>query len=280
MSWFGLGKRKNKNKNKDNSNGTPWMSTGPQCDGNASGSLAEAMLFPMQYNGPTYDFSAFPDELIFIPYRDLTLPHNPSNLFSSSKKKINHKYGVSALLIHGNPKNNPTHFMILFHGNGVDLGMASAIWRPLIRALPIHLLIVEYPGYGIMDGRCTCKQVIKVAEHTYQYVINSKQKGGLGISTDKLIILGRSIGTGPAAHIAKQKCHTLILVSPFTSIHNLATDLVGPWAKNVLPKDYGNVCDDDEEQLMIPMFQTLEKSVSLPISPRDEEERKKSIINI
>eukprot|EP01083_Nonionella_stella_P221296 790781_1 len=182
----------------------------------------------------------------YLYHIDTTIPrHNPANLFSSSEK-LNHKYGVTALLIHGNPKNNPTHFMILFHGNGVDLGMASAIWRPLIRALPIHLLIVEYPGYGIMDGKCTCKQVIKVAQHIYQFVTSSYSRGGLNISVDKLIILGRSIGTGPASHIAKQKCHTLILVSPFTSIHNLSKDLMGKWTKWMLPKDYKNGMDDND----------------------------------
>jgi len=306
---FGFRKKKNNKKDKNSNNIIP-ASRGPQCDGNASGSLAEAMLFPMQYNGPTYDFNSFPDELLFIPFSDeITIPRfNPSNLFSSNGKKLNHKYGISALLIHGNPKNNPTHFMILFHGNGVDLGMAAAMWRPLIRALPIHLLLVEYPGYGIMDGRCTCKEVIKVAEHTYKYVTTPKQNRGLGISTNKLIILGRSIGTGPASHIAKKKCHTLILVSPFTSIHNLSQDLMGKWTKWVLPKDYQTTMfggDDDDQstdesddshhqQLHIDGIEeeqeipddirkvvssppTLVKSISNPLttlSPTNEEEHK------
>ena len=252
---FRFGKNKNKTSNNKSTTDNGHNNFTSR-DVNASGSLAEAMLFPMQYNGPTYDFSSFPDELLFIPYTNIinddelcnnSLPIDPSNLFSSNGKKLNHKYGVSALLIHGNPRNNPTHFMILFHGNGVDLGMAAAMWRPLIRALPIHLLIVEYPGYGIMDGRCTCKQVIKVAENTYKYVTRSEKHGGLGIPPDKLIILGRSIGTGPASHIAKKPCHTLILVSPFTSIHNLSSDLMGKWTKWILPKDFtNNMMDNDD----------------------------------
>eukprot|EP01084_Bolivina_argentea_P063725 116289_1 len=187
------------------------------------------MLFPMQYNGPTYNIDSFPDELLFIPYKDTTVPqHNPSNLFSSTDK-LNHEYGVAALLIHGFPKNFPTHFIILFHGNGVDLGIASTMWRPLIRALPAHLLIVEYPGYGIMDGKCSCKKVIKVAERVYDFVTSPHSCGGLNVSKDKLLILGRSIGTGPASHIAKHKCAALILVSPFTSILNLSSDLIDKW---------------------------------------------------
>jgi len=253
---FNFGRKKNKEKSKDKGHTkSNTVTDGFHSNGNAASghSLADAIIFPEQYNNPTYSIDSFPDELLFIPYHDDGLPRkNPSNLFSRAKQtKLNHKYGVSALLIHGNPKNNPTHFMILFHGNGVDLGMASAIWRPLIRALPIHLLIVEYPGYGIMDGKCTCKQVIKVAEHTYKYVTSPIDKGGLGINTEKLIILGRSIGTGPASHIAKRPCHTLILVSPFTSIHNLSYDLMGKWAKWILPKDYQN-CSESSSELSSP----------------------------
>ena len=46
------------------------MSTAPRCPegGGASGSVANMVIFPMQYNGPTYDFETFPEELIFIPY--------------------------------------------------------------------------------------------------------------------------------------------------------------------------------------------------------------------
>ena len=191
---------------------------------------------------------SFPDELIFIPFRDtdpeaLQSHHSPRPFFSTDSKskpvpKLRHEHGVTALLIHGNPKNYPlSHFMILFHGNGVDLGMASTIWRPLIRSLPIHLLVVEYPGYGIMDGTCSCQEVLSVAEHVYRYVTTSRDDGGLGIPSERLIILGRSIGTGPASHIATNKCHSLILVSPFTSIHDLSSKLMGKWTTWMLPDD-------------------------------------------
>eukprot|EP01084_Bolivina_argentea_P240875 404518_1 len=237
--WFGFGKKK---KGKRATGGfactiKPWE--------NIFACTTKAIIFPMIYNGPTYKFKSFPDELLFIPYRDAEIHVNPSELFSGSK--LNHKYGVSALLIHGNPKNNPTHFMILFHGNGVDLGMASAIWRPLIRALPIHLLIVEYPGYGIMDGRTTCNEVIRVAECIYQFVTSPYELGGLNVSADKVMILGRSIGAGPASYIAKYKCHSLILVSPFTSINKLSKDLLSKWSKWCLLPSYENKSDDNNE---------------------------------
>eukprot|EP01083_Nonionella_stella_P037056 101042_1 len=273
-SWFSFGRKKNKN-GKDKTNKGNVFTSAAISDGNVSGSITNPLLFPMQYTGCTYTLDAFPDELLFIPYKDPTIPrHNPSNLFSS-RKRLNHKYGATALLIHGNPKNNPTHFMILFHGNGVDLGLASVMWRPLTRSLPIHLLIVEYPGYGIMDGRCSCKEVIKVAEHIYDYVTRSKHTGGLGISPHKLMILGRSIGTGPAAHIAKLKCQSLILVSPFTSIHNLSSELMGKWTKWFLPQDFGTVMDNEEENIYDKLqLQTILQTASDPYQTSMLEEQK------
>ena len=277
LNWLRFGRRdKSKSKKQKRSRsrtdtGSRFTSNHGQSDANASQILANAALFPMQYHGDTYSMESFPDELIFIPFRD-TDPstqqphHSPTHIFSADSKsrsqfksdfksrhkssKLSHVHGVSALLIHGNPKNYPlSHFMILFHGNGVDLGMASTIWRPLIRSLPIHLLVVEYPGYGIMDGTCSCKEVLSVAEHVYRYVTTSRNDGGLGIPSERLIILGRSIGTGPASHIATNKCHSLILVSPFTSIHDLSSKLMGKWSTWMLPSDYGHCRRQRSESL-------------------------------
>lgn len=48
------------------------------------------------------------------------------------------------------------------------------------------------------------------------------------ISPDKIIVLGRSIGTGPATYLASaKKIACLALVSPFTSLRDLIKDKVG-----------------------------------------------------
>lgn len=49
-----------------------------------------------------------------------------------------------------------------------------------------------------------------------------------GIEESDIILLGRSIGTGVAVHVAaNRKPGAVILISPFTSIRNVAKHLVG-----------------------------------------------------
>jgi abhydrolase domain-containing protein 17 len=58
---------------------------------------------------------------------------------------------------------------------------------------------MEYPSYGIYaeEGGCSDGKIKEDAEYMYQYV---KQETGL---EDKdIMIFGRSIGTGPACHLA------------------------------------------------------------------------------
>lgn len=48
----------------------------------------------------------------------------------------------------------------------------------------------------------------------------------LNYAKDKIIIVGRSLGSGPAVHLASvRSCMMLVLISPYKSIRSLATDL-------------------------------------------------------
>lgn len=58
----------------------------------------------------------------------------------------------------------------------------------------------------------------------------------MGFQERNIIVMGRSIGTGVALELIKKKKHELkapsprclVLISPFSSIKNLARELVGP----------------------------------------------------
>ena len=42
--------------------------------------------------------------------------------------------------------------MIYFHGNAEDVGYASDLLDYIRTLLKVHVIAVEYPGYGIYDG--------------------------------------------------------------------------------------------------------------------------------
>ena len=87
--------------------------------------------------------------------------------------------------------------------------------------------MVEYPGYGIAEGRPTESTVRALAMNTYSFVTSS-----LRVPSSQIIVMGHSIGTGPACFLASELVKrgktpkALILQSPYNSLCDLVTDLV------------------------------------------------------
>ena len=107
-----------------------------------------------------------------------------------------------------------------FHGNAEDIGYSQEFLEYLVTSLKINVLAIEYPSYGIYaeEGGCSDKKIKEDAEYMYLYV---KQETGL---EDKdIMIFGRSIGTGPAVHLAaRHQVGLLALMSAYTSIRDIA----------------------------------------------------------
>lgn len=64
------------------------------------------------------------------------------------------------------------------------------------------------------------------AEYVYNYLTKR-----LGYNENRIIVFGRSIGSGPATYLAsKYKPACLTLMSPFTSLKAAVRDYIGSWA--------------------------------------------------
>jgi len=90
---------------------------------------------------------------------------------------------------------------ILLHGNASDIGACKETAQLLGIHLHSHVLSPEYPGYGIYPGEPTEESLNTSFEAVYNWVISPN---GLNWPTSQLIILGRSIGSGPATHVCQQ----------------------------------------------------------------------------
>ena len=92
-------------------------------------------------------------------------------------------------------------------------------------ALRVNMMAVEYPGYGIYEDPegPSEEKIYRDAELVYNFVqcvANLRQKD--------IIVLGRSLGSGPATYIASEyEPGGLILMSPYTSIKGVANNKVG-----------------------------------------------------
>lgn len=116
--------------------------------------------------------------------------------------------------------------IIYFHGNAEDIGLAFDLLYLFGQRMEMHVLAVEYPGYGLYKTQKPNEEFIKQdAEMIYEYLTKC-----VGIREKDIILFGRSMGSGPTSHLASIKNpYALLLMSPYTSIKEAAKSLLG-WA--------------------------------------------------
>jgi uncharacterized protein len=101
------------------------------------------------------------------------------------------------------------------HGNAGDLSSWGEVAKHYTR-LRHDVFIVDYPGYGKSEGR------IHNQEKLYNGLQNIYDTLKRYYAENKIIVLGYSIGTGPAAKIASVNSpRLLILQAPYYSLPDL-----------------------------------------------------------
>ncbi|MGI0490271.1 alpha/beta hydrolase [Alkalinema pantanalense CENA528] len=117
---------------------------------------------------------------------------------------------ISALYL-----NHPTaqYTLLYSHGNGEDLGSIRPHLTKL-NQLGLRIFAYDYRGYGTSQGQPSESATYDDIQTAYNYLTTH-----LKTPPKKIILMGRSIGSGPSVHLATQKpVAGLILESAFTSI--------------------------------------------------------------
>eukprot|EP00747_Dinoflagellata_sp_TGD_P178908 gnl/TRDRNA2_/TRDRNA2_28801_c0_seq1.p1 gnl/TRDRNA2_/TRDRNA2_28801_c0~~gnl/TRDRNA2_/TRDRNA2_28801_c0_seq1.p1 ORF type:complete len:557 (-),score=88.83 gnl/TRDRNA2_/TRDRNA2_28801_c0_seq1:84-1598(-) len=174
--------------------------------------LVSRLLFPAPE--PSYTVDSFPEELIWVP-KSLDPQTSPPEecipcLFLTSPS---------------------ARFLIFYlHSNAEDLGLCHPFCSLLREQFQAHVLAVEYPGYGLCPG----PQADEASVTDNAFVAFRFAREVLNWPLDGILLLGRSIGTGPALSIAiHHEVYGVILVSPFLSVKDICRDVVGPLANLV-----------------------------------------------
>ncbi|CAF0765597.1 unnamed protein product [Rotaria sp. Silwood1] len=173
--------------------------------------LLEKFLFPAP-NPPHYTLTSHREHLFWLPSdsNSAKTPSIPCMLYSLSPEA--------------------QYFIIWCHGNGCDIGSMDMTLTTLSRRLRAHVLIFEYPAYGLLKGITSSPSQASInnhAERAYSFVRDT-----LKWPTDRIIIYGHSIGSGAACHLAStHPVGALILQSAYTSISNLVREKVGLLSK-------------------------------------------------
>ena len=159
------------------------------------------------------------DRLIFVPQRSSY--HDTSDILkltAADGKRISAMYLA----------NPAARYTILFsHGNAEDIGDDL----PFLEQLQAHgfsVFAVEYHGYGTSEGEPTEKTVYMDEDAAYDYLT-----GALHVAPANILVLGRSVGSGPAVDLAARRpVGGLIIRSGFVSAFRVLTRIpIVPWDK-------------------------------------------------
>lgn len=116
------------------------------------------------------------------------------------------------------PQTNAIATLLYSHGNAEDIGDLTEVFNALAQS-GISVLAYDYPGYGLSGGKPSENGCYEAAETCYSFLTIQKK-----ITPENIIILGRSVGSGPACYLAeKYPVRGLILESGFLSAQRVIT---------------------------------------------------------
>lgn len=114
------------------------------------------------------------------------------------------------------PTDHPV--LLFFHGNAGNLSHRAELLIELATRTPAAVFVVGYRGYGRSDGRPSEAGLYKDARAAWRHLTEA-----LGISADRIVIFGKSLGGGVAVDLAiEASAAGLIVESSFTSIPDMA----------------------------------------------------------
>lgn len=109
-------------------------------------------------------------------------------------------------------------FTLLFsHGNAEDLGLIIRYFKDVSHQLHVNVFSYEYTGYGMSTGQPQEAAVYSDIEAAFKYL-----REELRIPWTQIVPYGRSIGTAPSIHLAREyPVRGVILQSPMVSIYRI-----------------------------------------------------------
>jgi uncharacterized protein len=125
----------------------------------------------------------------------------------------------------------PKGLILYFHGNAGNLKDWGQVAENLSDHTHYSVLMVDYPGFGKSEGSITSEeQLHNIAKEIYRSAIE-KMDG-----EDKIIVYGRSIGSGLAVKLASEnRPQALILETPYLNLVSVAKAQY-PWVPLFLMK--------------------------------------------
>ncbi len=137
------------------------------------------------------------------------------------------------------PADGHLDLWLLCGGNG----SLALDWLELLADFPdpaAAFLLLDYPGYGRCQGR-PGPRTIGESINLALVALAARLGRPLSELTANLKLLGHSLGAAAVLlHAGRQPVRQLVLIAPFTSLQDMATQIVGPLRSRTLLDDYDN----------------------------------------
>lgn len=118
-------------------------------------------------------------------------------------------------------------FTILFsHANAEDLSFLFEWLKTLSHRLNVNVFAYDYTGYGGSVGTPSEENCYADIEAAYEYLLEQRN-----IKPEKIIIYGKSVGSGPSVYLAAKVAKSgrnvggLLLHSPFKSVYRVMLNI-------------------------------------------------------
>jgi uncharacterized protein len=106
--------------------------------------------------------------------------------------------------------------LLFFHGNAENVGDCLPL-GPMARRAGYNILLLDYRGYGLSEGRPSEKGIYRDGEAALRYLRSRPD-----VDPDRIVLWGRSIGAAVAVHLAAEEPVVgVVLESSFTSAREL-----------------------------------------------------------
>jgi uncharacterized protein len=116
------------------------------------------------------------------------------------------------------------YWILLLHGNAASAFSADQLRHgEVLRAAGFSVLGIDYRGFGMSPGVPSEAAMYADAEAAFDSLLRR------GIAPERIILLGHSLGSGPAVSLAtRHRAAALVLFGAFTSIPDAAAERY-PW---------------------------------------------------
>jgi uncharacterized protein len=108
-----------------------------------------------------------------------------------------------------------TDAVLIVHGNGGCAFNRDYLAKPIQEAAPVEVFVLEYPGYGAREGSPSEHSFLTAADEAFALLTNRT----------RIYIVGESLGTGVAAHLAGKhgdRVSGLALFMPYDRLVSVA----------------------------------------------------------